>query len=383
MGFSHPRKSRPCCLSGRGAWVCRRSFNTMGSCFTRSWRSQSEGRAAGQFRTLESVSPPRVVMCVFAMVLFRPVIPFAASSRAIRTAGVCGFAGYHFPHCTMIEAHRRALLEEIVSIWDGMFDPFLGRLPLGSHRESLCYALALLELAESSRMGRAELLIKQSLHFYRRPPRRMLLHTERMTIGFILSLIWLRHHPRLSPALRQYVEGAIVSMADDARRLSVDGLECVFLIITAIAVSGNNKSEDCLEARLAGQFRVMREKTDAESSGDFFLPAWELIILHAFENHTRYHSPLREMIEIRLGHAWRKIACGLKHPDASAGYPVLSLILTRATHGAIPLRLSKADVCNYPSELLFGLVIIPRLPEGTPSLLPSPALVTGGEDACC
>ncbi|MET0263519.1 MAG: hypothetical protein ABW223_11515, partial [Rariglobus sp.] len=99
------------------------------------------------------------------------------------------------------DEHRRNHLDRLVEAWDRIFDPEIVGLRHAGRKsprgiappceESLHYALALLEMAERSRQGRAEAIIHR-------------LVDGPAPAGFgalTLSLIWHRHRRRLPSAL--------------------------------------------------------------------------------------------------------------------------------------------------------------------------------------
>lgn len=104
----------------------------------------------------------------------------------------------------------------MVEAWDRIFDPGIvglrhngtksPRSPASGCEESLHYALALLEMAERSRQGRAEAIINRLLDSPRPPAAGAL----------TLSLIWHRHRRRLPASL---IEKITVSLGKAAHRI--------------------------------------------------------------------------------------------------------------------------------------------------------------------
>lgn len=101
----------------------------------------------------------------------------------------------------MTETRRQQLLHALVDTWDHQFDPITRLLPApAGSSDNLHYALALLETAERSRMGRAEALTAHVIATW--PPS--------SPAGFALPLftIWQRHRARLSSALQIKIENS-------------------------------------------------------------------------------------------------------------------------------------------------------------------------------
>lgn len=141
------------------------------------------------------------------------------------------------------DQHRRNHLDSLVEAWDGIFDPEIVGLrhsiikstsPRASNcEESLHYALALLEMAERSRQGRAEAIINR--------------HAEATTppvaSALTLSLIWHRHRRRLPPALTGKITlnlGAsanrIRSMDTDKNTPSPTAINEIFVLLSAARI---------------------------------------------------------------------------------------------------------------------------------------------------
>ncbi|EIP97974.1 hypothetical protein OpiT1DRAFT_02424 [Opitutaceae bacterium TAV1] len=270
----------------------------------------------------------------------------------------------------MIEAHRRELLHAIVSAWDDVYDPGPGLLPSGSRYKSLCYALALLELAECSRLGRAEAIVARIIDTPGVPSRRIRRQDdERVSIGFTLSLLWHRHHRRLDPALRRRLSPTIVHMVGNIRKLPAGDLAEIFVLHTAAGLTGDDDLSNDVAVCLRDRLHIAQRDRPAATGEDSAGRLRELLMLHAFENHLRHFAPARGAIEVLIDLAWRKIAHRLKRPDDFHEDLALATLLDRATHGAVALRLPPETIDCDPVDLLFALVVIPRIPDETIAFL--------------
>jgi hypothetical protein len=121
------------------------------------------------------------------------------------------------------DEHRRNHLDRQVEAWDGIFDPEIvglrhsgpksPRNPSPACEESLHYALALLEMAERSRQGRAEAIINRLVDAA----------TPAGAGALTLSLIWHRHRRRLPSALAEKIALNLGRSANRIRSTDTNG----------------------------------------------------------------------------------------------------------------------------------------------------------------
>jgi hypothetical protein len=145
------------------------------------------------------------------------------------------------------DEHRRNHLDRLVEAWDGIFDPEIvglrhsglksPRNPPPACEESLHYALALLEMAERSRQGRAEAIINRLVDPATPPG----------AGAPTLPLIWHRHRRRLPSALIEKIALNLVSSATSIRNLdtkikssaATDAINEIFVLLTAARITGD------------------------------------------------------------------------------------------------------------------------------------------------
>jgi len=120
------------------------------------------------------------------------------------------------------DEHRRNHLDRLVEAWDRIFDPEIVGLRHADRKsprsidpaceESLHYALALLEMAERSRQGRAEVIINRLLEAPVLPG----------SAPLTLALIWHRHRRRLPSALIEKITSHLGAAAKRIRSINTD-----------------------------------------------------------------------------------------------------------------------------------------------------------------
>ncbi|CAM3009991.1 hypothetical protein [Rariglobus hedericola] len=142
------------------------------------------------------------------------------------------------------DEHRRNHLDRLVEAWDGIFDPEIvglrhsglksPRNPSPACEESLHYALALLEMAERSRQGRAEAIINRLVDPSTPPG----------TGALTLSLIWHRHRRRLPSALTEKIalnlekSATSIRYSDTNRKSAVppEAINEIFVLLSAARI---------------------------------------------------------------------------------------------------------------------------------------------------
>ncbi|AHF91197.1 hypothetical protein OPIT5_14230 [Opitutaceae bacterium TAV5] len=278
----------------------------------------------------------------------------------------------------MTEGHRQELLHAIVDNWDRTFDPGSCLLQTGDAAdatayESIHYALALLETAERSRVGRAEAILGRILD-RQAYLRRIASSTpvDPASLGMILLLVWHQHHRRLSTPLCQHVTETIRDTAGLACKDAVD-TRGIFVLIAAGEMSFDSSLIHNGLARL-------RDLRLTPSPADDF--AANLIALHAIENHVRHPDAL-VLTEKLLVRTWRQIA---QRPSGNPlclpnGLSPLAVLFSRITCGAaridLPVRLSP----RRKSGWLLSLIVNPRLPDDIAEKLTASSVPAGNVGA--
>ncbi|EIP98698.1 hypothetical protein OpiT1DRAFT_03163 [Opitutaceae bacterium TAV1] len=132
----------------------------------------------------------------------------------------------------MIESRRQQFLAALIGNWDQQFDPGTGLLapettPL---RDSLLYALALLEQGEHSRLGRAEAIIRQILSS---PSASILDDWSLLSITWI----WAHQRNRLGKRVQQSILTVIRQVASNPYIQSLSPLR-QFVHLACAKISG-------------------------------------------------------------------------------------------------------------------------------------------------
>lgn len=291
----------------------------------------------------------------------------------------------------MNEFYRREYLQRMADHGDRHFEPEAGllRLPMGGYRnvhsehldetprhpvrESLAYALVLLELAERSLQGRAEAIIARVIglqdsgdpraktyglwpYFQEEPvakwpwPDFNWADFNAMTLLFV----WHRHRRRLGAALVEKITEAIRRASVCIRRRNVDlnytniAIKGTFVTLSAAEVTG--------DAELLGYAmdRLGRLRETVMAAGGFVeynsptYAAVSLAGLHAMDSYVRderAHAPVAQLLE----RFWDDVAdrfhpetCELAGPHARAYTPslasapeLLGSLIEKASKGAV------------------------------------------------
>ncbi|MDR1282970.1 MAG: hypothetical protein LBK99_19430 [Opitutaceae bacterium] len=270
----------------------------------------------------------------------------------------------------MTEACRQQLLHAIVDFRDGQFDPGHGLLRTsgdagGAGCESLHYALALLETAERSRVGRAEAILHTVIDNLIRSLRHPsgipdVAPATLADAGMMLLLVWHRHHRRLSTPLSRRLAETIPEIALRIRKKTSSARDLFVLLATGKLCPDDTLIRDAL-ARLPDLRPKLR--LTPFPADDF---TENLIALHATENHVNHPETLAP-VETLLVHAWEQIT---EYPDNPPAPPLplpLAILRHRITFGATPLSLPTPLPVHHLPELLLSLVVSPRLPDAIPT----------------
>ncbi|AHF94068.1 hypothetical protein OPIT5_04425 [Opitutaceae bacterium TAV5] len=264
----------------------------------------------------------------------------------------------------MTEAVRQSWLHVIVNTWDRAFDPGSGWLCLpgnsrrirehagdGKEVESLYYALALLELADRPRQGRAEAIMARVMAWQKTTA----IPQAARDLGMGLWLIRFRHRTRLPAELRQQLEEACLDAAHLAAR--TDATAASVFVQLAAAEPGHDDTG--MRGLLEDLMRMVSTASPQETAS-------LLVALHAIESNVR-HPLVREQIGPLVVSAWREAArrfgrSGKDRPDA-----VTTALAMRATQGlAGGAIVPEADQLR---ALLCVLAINLRLPDAFPETL--------------
>ncbi len=156
----------------------------------------------------------------------------------------------------MIESRRQQFLAALIGNWDQKFDPATGLSAAGSCgiRESLFYALVLLEQGEHSRLGRAEAILRRSIDTTcpRKPD---------MWLTLALVWIWSRYRQRFSPDLQKRIANVFCDLTESP-------LEW-FKPQDKVAIQFPN-TEDCLRQLV---FSACMEASGQSVQNQFFPPS--------------------------------------------------------------------------------------------------------------
>lgn len=262
----------------------------------------------------------------------------------------------------MIEARRQQLLHAIVDEWDSRFDPEVALLPPpAAHSENLDYALALLETAERSRMGRAEALI-----------RRVLDRLPGDETGFPLLLIWHRHRRRLTPEVAGKIREAICRTAeklarrDDARAVDRMAFAKIFVSLASAEI------ED--DSRRLGQGRARLDSLAAETKDRATVPdaGMALAGLHAIATYVR-DPHARWQAGRLLEKIWSDVAGRLPETEGEGG--LLEAMIERASQGA-SRHVPEIGPCAW--EALYACVMNVDAPSRVAVLLSAKAAAPAG-----
>lgn len=262
----------------------------------------------------------------------------------------------------MNEARRRFLLQRMAAHGDRCFDPSEGLLllPAGGYhaahaghpvRESLYYALVLLELSDRSLQGRAEAIIRRVIAlqeaadpgaktcglwpcFLEEPARTDFSRAD--FNGMTLLLAWHRHGRRLPASLLKEMERAIARAAICIRRGNVDtgraniAITGLFVILAAAELTGDAELFDHAMERL-GRLRDTGRADGgfAEDNGPACVAA-NLAGLHAIVACVR-DERAREAVAPLIERFWREVA-GRFRPEASEA---LGALIEKASRGAV------------------------------------------------
>jgi hypothetical protein len=277
----------------------------------------------------------------------------------------------------MTEARRQQLLHAIVDTWDRVFDSDCGLLRASGNTatgavvagyESLRYALALLETAERSRVGRAEAILHTVLDGVTRSLGQSSgkpdVAPEALTdVGMILLLVWHRHRRRLSAPLSQRLTGTIPAVALRIRENTPSARELFILLATGEMYFDDTLIRDALVRLpdLRPKLRLMPSPANDFSAN--------LIALYAIENHVRHPDALRHTKAL-LVHAWQQIAFRHRGAEAPAPPAPIAVLANRITFGAAGgAFLSAAGATCDCSDLLLSLVVNPWLPNEIADML--------------
>ncbi|AHF94391.1 hypothetical protein OPIT5_14260 [Opitutaceae bacterium TAV5] len=254
----------------------------------------------------------------------------------------------------MTESRRQQLLHAIVDAWDHQFDPGTGLLPPPASLScNLYYALALLETAERSRMGRAEALVRRIASS--QPPSAAHACGD---IGVPLLLIWHRHHLRLSSSLQPLIIDTLRQTAsappDAANRAIPPTPASAAAIFIQLAVAELTYDAPLLASALPR----FQQLCDALENGRAPAPpafADFLLILHTMENHLQSPGIAARLVPVLL-RLWDTLDL-----SSSLRSPILAILIERATPGPVaagPLEKSPLDIPSLnAAALLHSLTI--------------------------
>lgn len=257
------------------------------------------------------------------------------------------------------EEHRRHYLHQIVEAWDQVFDPGSGFLcPFGpeprharsaqtegrhAQEESMHYALALLELAERSRQGRAEAIITRIIDLPEA--------SASQGLAMTLLLIWHRHRRRLPRAL---LEKIVLTVVGSARRILAQKpgrsplppgtrINDLFVLLSVAKIT----DDEDLMSRAVEQLDRLQENFGLAGpllrAGDPDDAAAGLAGLHAIDNHIS-DPRVTERMEVLLSRFWREVADVFYAPDQAAAHHaaepgLLAFMVEKASRGAVRGRI--------------------------------------------
>jgi|GEM_PF-1598504 len=328
-------------------------------------------------------------------------------------------------HNLMTETDRKRFLEAMTQYGDRHFDPALGmlRLPMETYRnvhtehlddtarhplrESIYYALVLLEMADRSMHGRAQRIIGEILalqetadpdartfglwpYFQEEPVGRSPWPDFNWAdfIAMPLALLWHRHRRHLAPELREAMVRAIHRAAQCIRRRDVDlhytniAIKGIFVTLAAAEITGDSGLLDYAAGRLS---RLCERVEAAGTVNEYNSPAYaslSLAGLHAVETYIR-HGAARQKARSLIKRLWDQIARRfhpatreLAGPHARAYHlrfserpGLLGLLMERATEGA--LRFGDRQNAFGP---LYALVMNVKIPKTARRLLAGSSL---------
>jgi len=322
----------------------------------------------------------------------------------------------------MNESRRRQLLQRMAAYGDRNFDPAAGllRLPMDGYRnvhaehlddtprhplrESLCYALVLLELADRPLQGRAEAIMERVIalqeaasadpalrglwpYFLEEPvaawPWPDLNWAD--FIGMALLVIWHRHRRRLPARLRARIVESVHRAAGCIRLRNVDlnytniAIKGSFVTLSAAELTDDRALLDYALDRLA---RLRDTVAEAGAFAEYNSPTYAAVSLAGLHAIAAYaaHPEARELVEPLLARFWDDVARHfhpgtgeLAGPHARAYAPSL-----HASPGLLGALIEKASrgVVSYPEPEegrgfggLYACVMNVDAPAGATALL--------------
>lgn len=296
----------------------------------------------------------------------------------------------------MNEARRRQLLQDMADYGDRHFDPAAGllRLPMDGYRnvhaehlddtlrhpvrESLYYALVLLELADRALQGRAEAIIDHVIALQdvasAKPALRGLwpyFLEEPVAVwpwpdlnwadfnGMALLLIWHRHRRRLSAGLRARIVEAVHRAARCIRLRNVDlnytniAIKGCFVTLSAAETTDDRELFDYAIARL----ERLRDTVAANGGfAEYNSPTYAAVSLAGLHAITSYvaHPSARAFAEPLIDRLWNDVAVRFHAGTGELAGPHARAYASslRACPGLLGALLEKASsgVVSHPAQ---------------------------------
>ena len=321
----------------------------------------------------------------------------------------------------MNETHRREYLQRMADYGDRNFDPVVGllQLPMDGYRnvhaehlddtlrhpvrESLSYALVLLEMSDRALQGRAESILTRVVDLQEAsdPDAKEFglwpyFLEELVPVwpwpdfnwadfnGMTLLLIWHRHRRRLSAALADRIIEAIRRAAVCIRRRNVDlnytniAIKGTFVTLSAAEVTGDAELLDYAIDRL---LRLRDTVASAGAFAEYNSPTYAAVSLaglHAMETYVR-DERARSVVTMLLTRFWGEVSerfhpetrelagphARAYHASLSVASGLLGSLIEKASRGAVQYA-SPSDQGGFGA--LYACVINVEAPAETVAL---------------
>lgn len=239
------------------------------------------------------------------------------------------------------DEHRRNHLNRLVEAWDLIFDPQIVGLRHSGPKprrnapacgaESLHYALALLEMAERSRQGRAEAVINRLVEA----------PASRDASALTLALIWHRHRRRLPSALTEKIKFTLGAAANSIHSIDTqesltspaESISGIFVALTAAHIA----DDTTLHAHAINRLKVLAEHANPPTRAARDAAGRDLAIilagLRAIDTYIR-ESGASGPLEAALMHFQRESLPALQKQSGKApDTDLLPLLVSSAIRG--------------------------------------------------